>query len=295
MINIKIVSGQNTIFGSNCFLTFNASPNDTIQQLKEKVKEELKVAHEFSLYAYPGKLLKDGTLEDNGIQSSCCIHPSISFNKIKIYIETNTKKFSLYVDTNAIVKLVKEKIYLKEGIPVTHQRLYWYGNCLDDATTLTYNRIREENVIELIKESPQTMILPCKPLNGECRNIEVDKDSTIYHLRAVVAETMGRPLDCVRITAKGKNLCDEEKITRYPIQEGTTVFVLFRLRARLQPITKDHHKNHLIDGIKDIEVDERKGVLIKEKKLISSEEDLRNERTLGGRNISKTSDVYSLT
>lgn len=71
---------------------------------------------------------------------------------MQIQIQTDTKTFTLTVNSSDKIKSVKDMIQEKEGIPANQQILYYEGDELYDAYTLSDYDIKDGSTVTLERE-----------------------------------------------------------------------------------------------------------------------------------------------
>jgi Tfp pilus assembly protein PilZ len=147
--------------------TFDVSPNDTIDQIKDQVldktgipKKDQRLTHKGSPLTSPNK-----TLRDCGIKHK----DTLDLQPMEIKVRApNGDICKLQVNPDDPIRDIKDRVKKQLGIPVDEQRPTFKGEPLLDDTTLDDNGIKHGDIIELELAPPEPkpmvarMIVPPK-------------------------------------------------------------------------------------------------------------------------------------
>ena len=128
-------------------ITLDVEPEDTIQNVKRKLTDELGIPTEEQRLAFYDVILNDDTtLSDYNIPKESTLQLILPVVHVKMQ---TGEMISLKVVLGDTIKNVKEKLYQKEGIPVESQCIFFAGNKLKDHITLKDYNIKEESTMNL--------------------------------------------------------------------------------------------------------------------------------------------------
>ena len=117
------------------------------------------------------------------------------------------KTITLKVTGSDKIYDVKAKIQAKEDIPACHQRLKFGNELLVGRCTLEHYNMEEESTLTL-DLVPQGMHIFVRTLTGKIMTIEVEREDSIYSVKAKVFDETGIPQSRPRLIFAGHGLED---------------------------------------------------------------------------------------
>ena len=124
-------------------------PSDTIQMVKTKIQNEGGIPPDQQLLIFAGK-----TLKNKQTLSACCVQKDSTLHlvhRFTIYVKNSRdRSFSVKVEANNTIQILKAKIQQKEGLPPKKQQLIFGGRLLDDGNILAHYNIQEKDTVLLL-------------------------------------------------------------------------------------------------------------------------------------------------
>ena len=161
-------------------ITLDVEPEDTIQNVKRKIADEVGIPADQQRLTFEGKTLEDDavypgadlllidkeltddrTLKYYDIQAGSTIHLFLVLptcdSVMPIRLQTLAgNMITLEVAPQDTIHAVKKKVFSKEGMMVERQSLFYAGEELNDRKTLKdYNITRNSMLNLILKESPE--------------------------------------------------------------------------------------------------------------------------------------------
>jgi len=216
------------------------TPNDTIEDVKDKVEDQLGIPVEDQRPTFNKKPLEDDTtLRDNGIKHG----DTIKLKPFRIYVtdlDRNTEKYDCS-PTDTIAD-IKSRIAGNTGIKPDDQRLFFKGTPLNDnRTTLADNGIQHED--ELILE-PFTIHVRLP--GGKKLTFNVNPRTTNPHdVKNLVQKSEGIMPSKQILKHKGKDLDNPDSLQDNGVQHNDTIDLRMKPVIKLEEPPKRDLKKYL--------------------------------------------------
>ena len=129
-------------------------------------------------------------------------------SQMRLYIKSLKGKVTTlnYCYPNDTVLEIKQKIQLKEGIPVEQQRLIFKFKTLEDNRQLKDYNITNDATLHIISRPKNTNNLYIKTLMGKVVTIPYNVNKGIYAIKSEIANEVGYSASSHRLIFAGKTL-----------------------------------------------------------------------------------------
>ena len=198
-------------------ISLEAEPTDSIAVIKQKIqdKEKIQINEQHLLFA--GNQLQDSNnLRYYNIRDGSILE--LVPSRIQIFVKTDTSNtIPLDVDPTDSVKIVKQRIQDKEGIPPDQQHLLFAGKLLEESYNLSYYNIRDGSILEL---GPCMQIF-VKTVTDNTISLGVDPTDTVKIVKQRIQDKEGIPPDQQRLLFAGNQLEESYNLSYYNIRDGS--------------------------------------------------------------------------
>jgi ubiquitin C len=206
-------------------LTLSVDPYDTVAAVKKKIEEKAGIPADSQRLLFVGNELEDApTLSAYGIQHGT----TLDLGGMEIDIKDWTgKRFTLFVEPNETLSIVRSKIEEAEGVPVAEQYLLFQKNLLDDdGRSLADYNLKHKSTLHLdrmkiVVETPRGKFL-----------MDVDPTTTVDEIKKQVNEKVGIPQDQHTIGFDGEELDGPTTISDAGIEYRDSVEVGVKVQPK---------------------------------------------------------------
>ena len=222
-------------------ITLVLNKSDTIEIVKEKIKNKDGIPLDRQLLIYSGKELKDAcTLSSYNINIQSTIHLVLQMPSMKIYVITQTNQtIRLYVEADDTIRTVKAKIQDKEGIQHYQQKLLFDGEELNNSQTLSGSKICDKSILRLILPIWGSMHIHVHFINFLPKTItlQVENSDTIQSVKAKITDQEKFPINHQQLVFSRTVLEDSKTLFDYNIQREATLYLLLKFIIHFQTST----------------------------------------------------------
>lgn len=219
----------------------------------------------------------------------------------EIRIKTPTGKITLYVEDNATISTVKDKIKNSLAIPPEQQHLMSLdGTELENDRTVSDFNIQQKSTLRLVltissakMQLRVTMRYGARSGESILRDVKVKPSDTIQDVKAMIQDQEGIPPEQQRLMNWGDKMKDEstldsifnpKRLTHFNFKKVFKLYLeVLQIRVRMpsgELITLDVGTNDTIESVK-AKIQAKEGIPVKQQRLMCGRQEFENNGTLG--------------
>ena len=284
-------------------ITLDAFPDDSVQDVKNKIMDEVGLPGNQQLLTLDGSILKDDhSLSDYNIMKNTVLHLVPLNYGMRIHVITPSgKMITLEVVLKDSIEYVKTKILQEEGIPVQCQCLFYADNELKDYCTLKDYNIERGSTLVLTQEPMGVMSIFVKMLTGKTITLNVKPETSIKSVKAEIQRRRGFPPGKQHLDFGDHELKEDRKLWEYRIQNDSTLYLRVDDQCGSMPVHVQMPSGKMTildvlpnDDVRDIklEIYDKDGIPPGQQYLLFDGKELEDGRTLNDFNIQKGSMLH---
>lgn len=206
-------------------VTLNVESDDPIENVRQKIRDELTTPPEQQLLFFGSTRLEDGqTLADYGVGDGATIRlayvPATGVG-MQVFVRepVNGSFLTLDVYLSDSVENIKTRIENTLGYLPSNQRVYYNGALLQDGFTLGDYNVQNESTLELIVTvSGGFQIIVQAVSTGRLYAIDAEPSDTVENVKTKVQDKLGLNPNQQRLYYAGRLLEDNRTLADYNVQ-----------------------------------------------------------------------------
>ena len=284
MVFIKTLTGQT--------IMLMITPLDTVGDVKRKIERQEGYDFDRQRLIFVGEQLNDAhRLLDYRIEHESAIHLILrTGNGFEIYVDAPSgRSHNVEVIPSDTMVQVKQRLRMKEGIPVDIQVLHFNGELLEDTTTVAEATITSQVHLQMTINDGRTSQVFVSVNGRNASPLWVNLDHTIAQVKVTLAENVEIPVELQELYFAREKLEDSRTLRSYTIEDNHMLHLqevrppMLEFRVNLPDgIVMEIHdpSNETVHLVKQ-ELVLKSGVPVPQQQLFFEGRELENSQTLG--------------
>lgn len=215
---------------------FEVNPEDSVEQLKNKLRDREGVPREIQQFYHNDELLEnDCSFTDCGVTAGTTLRLAVDRGRTtQIFISLESQSsFPLWVNRNLTISQVKQIIAEKKGIAADIQQLYFARVLLEDDKTLRDYVIETNHMLHVQVLHPQPLRFTVTVQGSENGPIEFEElaNHTVQDIKHILFGKLSAPSDTQQLFFQGSELEDKSKLGDCGISNGCNLDLILTQSA----------------------------------------------------------------
>jgi ubiquitin C len=225
MIFVRIPAGK--------LIQVQTHPDDSVATIKGLISDQEGIPPQLQRLVYQTKELKDDAkLSDLSIYHESTLNLVLSLRGGMEVIVLSESGMTYTIPARSTDSLcdLRRRLVAFHSFSISTCLFVHEGKLLEEEALMTLADYGFSAVTVLNLQKRPAFEVSMKTLTGETYPEMLTGSETIAEVRAMISARQNIPLEQIRVTALGKNLCDEVPVSAYGIGPGTKIYILLRLR-----------------------------------------------------------------
>ena len=204
---------------------FEVHPTDTVEQLKNKMRDREGLPGEIQQYYHNNELLdSELSFAESGVVAGTTLRLAVDRSRnTQVFVSVDSQpSFPLWVSRNTTIARLKEMVAEKKGVATDVQRVYFARALLDDTRTLGDYVIETNHMIHIQIHRPPPIRFTVTVQGSANGPLEFEEaiNKTVQEVKRLLAGRLHVPSEQQQLFFEGSELADQSKLSDCGIIHG---------------------------------------------------------------------------